>query len=231
MLNGLHRDQPAAVATFKPASVGVNFISKIILVEFKNDQIGSNDDETCTLVGSILPVIKKPEEKTENSEKKTDSVSSAELIDTEEIKEKEIITEINTENIVEEILDAENPLENSKNQKSSVSSSISTSSLTDEISAKGEKVSDKIKSKVPKFLRKKVSKDGEEKDVIAEFKTGKDSIDEIPETEPVVNVKAISRSKSNYDSSLLIKLDSLKLNEKCPAGKEITLKVKIEVFF
>ena len=183
-----------------------------------------------------MPVIIKSEEEIEPiSEKKSESLSSAEFIEQEEANEKEviaqkdIITEITTENVKEELEDAEKTIENenvSSTTKSSISSSISSSSLTDEISAKTEKVGGKIKSKVPKFFKKKLSKEGDEKEVVAEFKTGRESIDEEPENEPTISVKSISRTKSNYDSSLLIKLDRLKLSEKCSAGSNLTLKVR-----
>ena len=87
-----------------------------------------------------------------------------------------------------------------------ISSSLEDINVINRNSQLPNQMAKKIKTKVPKFLRKKVSKDGgidEEKDVVAQFNNDND--------EPAVQVKEIVRSKSNYNFNILIKLESISI--------------------
>ena len=86
-------------------------------------------------------------------------------------------------------------------------------------SIQSEKVVQKIKKKVPKFLRKKtIKEDDEDKEIVAEYHIG-------DAEESTVHVKERSRTKSNYNSILLIKLEMISITSKDSTYSNLTLKI------
>jgi hypothetical protein len=178
-------------------------------------------EESRVLVGSLL--LSAPSESSDPTKIQSDSSSSMEMIEHDELSgsESETIEEedetlcsepiraIDVNELEETIVPEPEKVELSEQigeMESRISASLEDMNAINRNSQLSNQVAKKIKNKVPKFLRKKVSKDGgmdEEKDVVAQFNNDND--------EPVVHVKEIVRSKSNYNFNMLIKLESISI--------------------